>query len=110
MGVDLAHAVGNVPLKLHDWGVDFACWCTYKVGKAASAVSAGSSCFHMHACIAVSQTKFPEETHPCTVQYLNSGPGGIAGAYIHEKHNGTALPYLKGAYPAVIQPVRHVQF
>lgn len=31
MGVDLAHAVGNVPLYLHDWGVDFACWCTYKV-------------------------------------------------------------------------------
>lgn len=30
MGVDLAHAVGNVPLRLHDWGYDFACWCTYK--------------------------------------------------------------------------------
>ena len=30
MGLDLAHAVGNVPLALHDWGVDFACWCMYK--------------------------------------------------------------------------------
>lgn len=29
-GLDLAHAVGNVPLKLHEWGVDFAAWCTYK--------------------------------------------------------------------------------
>ena len=29
-GVDLAHAVGNIPLKLHDWGVDFAVFCTYK--------------------------------------------------------------------------------
>lgn len=29
-GWDLAHAIANVPLQLHDWGVPFACWCTYK--------------------------------------------------------------------------------
>lgn len=48
MGIDLAHAFANVPLALHDWGVDFAAWCTYKYG--------------------------------C------SGPGGIGGLFIHEKH------------------------
>lgn len=47
-GFDLAHAVGNVPLQLHDWNVDFACWCSYK--------------------------------------YLNSGPGGVGGAFIHERY------------------------
>ncbi|XP_066201575.1 kynureninase [Saccopteryx leptura] len=58
VGFDLAHAVGNVELHLHDWGVDFACWCSYK--------------------------------------YLNAGAGGLAGAFVHEKHAGKIKPALVG--------------
>ena len=59
VGFDLAHAVGNVPLKLHEHQVDFAAWCSYK--------------------------------------YLNSGPGGVSGIFVHEKHGSNPeIPRFAG--------------
>ncbi len=58
VGFDLAHAVGNLPLALHDSGCDFAVWCSYK--------------------------------------YLNSGPGAVAGAFVHERHAHADLPRFAG--------------
>ncbi len=57
-GWDLAHAIGNVPLELHKWNVDFAVWCSYK--------------------------------------YLNSGPGGVGGAFVHEKYHQADVMRLAG--------------
>lgn len=58
-GFDLAHAAGNIELELHEWNVDFACWCSYK--------------------------------------YLNSGPGGVSGAFIHQRHIADkTIPRLAG--------------
>ncbi len=59
IGFDLAHGAGNLLLKLHEDGPDFAAWCNYK--------------------------------------YLNAGPGGLGGVFVHERHAATAdLPRFEG--------------
>ncbi|HZM83350.1 MAG TPA: kynureninase [Candidatus Limnocylindrales bacterium] len=48
VGWDLAHAAGNVPLRMHDWSADFAAWCSYKYLNAGPGALAGAFIHERH--------------------------------------------------------------
>jgi kynureninase len=47
-GFDMAHAIGNLPLALHEWDVDFAVWCSYKYLNAGPGAIAGAFVHERH--------------------------------------------------------------
>jgi kynureninase len=66
VGWDLAHAVGNVPLKLHDWNVDFAAWCNYKYMNGGPGVIGGAFVHEHHGKVEEVRTNEPPSADGAT--------------------------------------------
>lgn len=81
-GWDLAHAVGNVPLALHAWGADFACWCSYKYLNGGPGAVAGAFIHERHHATPPPRLEGWWGTNPATRFEMGStfdaGPGADA--------------------------------
>ncbi len=81
VGFDLAHAVGNIPLKLHEIGCDFACWCSYKYLNCGPGAMAGCFVHQRHGDVEFDEPSSPDD------KYLKPKLVRLGGWWGHRVHD-----------------------
>lgn len=91
IGWDCAHAAGNVPLRLHDWNVDFAVWCTYKYMNAGPGAVGGAFVHERHG-----KVEYDELDKPIFMPRLSGWYGGDQQSRFKMDNNFRPIPGAGG--------------